>query len=453
MGRLRPLRRASRSMIWNRALPPHAPSSPTTRSQPPRWLRCLATQAQRGSWSSLSASEQAAWQVLGYNSESWEGKQSPPLWKDWTDLTLEEQAAARYGLNVSTSQQWNQLKPSEIPSLESLLQSSYDSEEDTNCKALVAQETRALRKQQQTTNSSWAQRAMGTALGLAPVVGPLLKSASMYGRGRQGLGLSVVGSLLEELPNIMDASSGLLDVTGIDTVLYLDDSCSMEGTNLYQAKQALESLESRLKTDSEDRFLPTRIVKFGDRSVVLSPSEEDWNRSLVSLAWDGTSGGTYMWKMIQEDIRGKYRPAGGKLRVVVITDGADNLSPAPYNGVRGFDPLMKTLLQDGFDIEWHILVVGNYGLTKEISDSDQRLYQSLCHATGGQFLSLDTHGWDEDDERVVNFLHAVEDSGYDESYEERAERQKQYRIEAQKGRAENFDWLPQLPCNDDDKKK
>jgi hypothetical protein len=32
--------------------------------------------------------------------------------------------------------------------------------------------------------------------------------------------------------------------------------------------------------------------------------------------------------MIQQDVLGRYRPAGGKLRLIVITDGHDTLSPA-----------------------------------------------------------------------------------------------------------------------------
>ncbi len=93
----------------------------------------------------------------------------------------------------------------------------------------------------------------------------------------------------------------------------------MNGSNLNEGYKALSSLEERLKAhDDESRFLPTRIVKFGDHPQVLAPSDEHWSAMLVSAAWDASSGGTYMWKMIQEDIKSKYRPAGGKLRVVWI---------------------------------------------------------------------------------------------------------------------------------------
>ena len=36
--------------------------------------------------------------------------------------------------------------------------------------------------------------------------------------------------------------------------------------------------------------------------------------------------------MIEDDVRTRYRPGRGKLRLVVVTDGQDTLSPAEYNG-------------------------------------------------------------------------------------------------------------------------
>ena len=36
--------------------------------------------------------------------------------------------------------------------------------------------------------------------------------------------------------------------------------------------------------------------------------------------------------MIEDDVTARYRPGRGKLRLVVVTDGQDTLSPAEYNG-------------------------------------------------------------------------------------------------------------------------
>ena len=49
--------------------------------------------------------------------------------------------------------------------------------------------------------------------------------------------------------------------------------------------------------------------------------------SVVAAQWNGTSGGTYMWKMIEEDVRSRYLPGHGRLRLIVITDGEDTHSP------------------------------------------------------------------------------------------------------------------------------
>ena len=39
--------------------------------------------------------------------------------------------------------------------------------------------------------------------------------------------------------------------------------------------------------------------------------------------WDGSSGGTYMWKMIEEDIMFANNPSEHPLRVFIVTDGDD----------------------------------------------------------------------------------------------------------------------------------
>ena len=467
----------------------------------PESYRFLASQAPYGStstssWSALSASERQAWETLNYNEDSWEGRSSPPKWKQWAELSLEEKSAAMYGLNIHTKEDWDKAEPSfssnssttstsqtttspkfaqvslhDIPPLSTLLKEEKDSQygggsfndDETSRALVVAPETR-LQRQQQVRNVGGALGGMAyqAVKGLAPIVGPLVKSAARHsnrGRGSGSVGLSLAGDIIESIPTMMDMYSGILEVTGIDTLIYLDDSTSMQGSNLVEGKMALKSLEKRLKTNSNNtndrRFLPTRIVKFGSSPTILNPSEEDWSVSLVNAAWDGSSGGTYMWKMIQDDVQAKYRPAGGKLRIVVITDGHDILSPAPYNGVRGFDPLMRTLLAQGYDIEWNIIVLGNDSgiFPPELSQRDKKLYRSLCHATGGQFLSVGASGWNENDHEVDEFLNAIEDSGYHDSKADRRERQEQYKLEARKGKAENFDWLPDLPKEDDDSKK
>ena len=44
-----------------------------------------------------------------------------------------------------------------------------------------------------------------------------------------------------------------------------------------------------------------------------------FDSSVVAAQWNGTSGGTYLWKMIEEDVSTRYTPGQGRLRLIVIT--------------------------------------------------------------------------------------------------------------------------------------
>lgn len=116
------------------------------------------------------------------------------------------------------------------------------------------------------------------------------------------------------------------------------------------------------------------------------------NPDIIGLQWKGKSPGTYMWHMILEDIREKYIPGTGKLRAIVITDGLDTHSPSPYRGISGMNPMMQQLLEEGFDIEWHIVVVSIANVWASISTADISKYEALAETTGGGFLHIDQPG-------------------------------------------------------------
>lgn len=98
--------------------------------------------------------------------------------------------------------------------------------------------------------------------------------------------------------------------------------------------------------------------------------------------------------MILGDIREKYLPGNGKLRAIVITDGLDTHSPSPYQGIQGMNPMMRQLLEDGFDIEWHIVVISINNILGRpaISSADILKYEALAETTGGGFLHIDEPG-------------------------------------------------------------
>ena len=168
-----------------------------------------------------------------------------------------------------------------------------------------------------------------------------------------------------------------------------------------------------------------------------------------------------MWKMIENDVLGRYAPSpdrktNAKLRIVVITDGEDVESPGNYRGIRGMDPMMKTLLQAGFNIEWHIVVIDSSWFGGDSKESLRR-YESLARATGGGFLLLkpfDNNGSNSSTDRinkeVGNFISTLELSGTtgDDSSMDRNSPQRRkelYASEAKRGRADSFEWLKLLP--------
>ena len=57
-------------------------------------------------------------------------------------------------------------------------------------------------------------------------------------------------------------------------------------------------------------------------------------------------------------------------------------SPRRYRGIRGMDPMMETLQSEGYDIEWHIIVLGK---------GDWATYAALAGATGGSYVQIDSY--------------------------------------------------------------
>jgi len=268
---------------------------------------------------------------------------------------------------------------------------------------------------------------------LAPLVGKFLVE-----EGRHPA-FKMVGLAVQRLPGIVDQISPPVAVRDMETCIYLDDSPSMtEGGALEEGHAVLRAATSPLLRDRGS----CRVVKFGGSPTVLVPGDDDAlsgaaGAMMVQLAWDGSSWGTYMWHMIEQDVMARYQPGGGKLRLMVITDGEDTCSPAGYNGVQGMDPMMRALTLAGFDIEWHIVVIGRV--------PGSRRYADLAAATGGSFLAVEDL-FDEGSEDARRFLDTVERSGeLGADATRRRWRREEYQVEAREGRREKFDWLKALP--------
>lgn len=98
--------------------------------------------------------------------------------------------------------------------------------------------------------------------------------------------------------------------------------------------------------------------------------------------------------------------------------------------------MMRTLHDSGYDIEWHVVVLGRV-------DHSHR-YAALAAATGGSFLAVEA--FDPSRADSVAFLDAVEKSGeLDDTT--RRERQRRYELNARSGKVEQFEWFKSLPSS------
>ncbi|CAJ1393657.1 unnamed protein product [Effrenium voratum] len=365
----------------------------------------------QSSWDSLPSSERDAWQVLELDETAWKRLQSgsTPL-RRFEHLTSAQQAAVLYGLRADASE-WN-----------ALVERSPEAEE----RQVAAVPARSSGLVDSIIGGAWhLTKRYGPALG-ALLASDVARTPSR--RSNAPLAAHVVGQLLQQLPWALDLREGPVTVDGLETVLYLDDSASMSGANLSEAQASLRKM-AHLLQDS-----PTRVCTFADVKQVIVPREpraapskqtavlaggespryfsnkfDHLDPAILCLQWTGRAPGTYMWHMILKDLRDKYIPGKGKLRVIVITDGLDVSSPQPYQGIQGMDPMMKELLKDGYDIEWHIVVVDiSTGiLGSMIEKAATSRYEALAESTGGGFLHIDQPGV-MDDFSSRHFLSSLE---------------------------------------------
>jgi hypothetical protein len=234
-------------------------------------------------------------------------------------------------------------------------------------------------------------------------------------------------------------------VNEVETTLYLDDSPSMrEQTDWFSFTSRLDQGKSVLSWLAPMLLRgPCRVLKFSNQATVLKPREEKGSLSSsfsqIDASWNGMGNGTYLWHMIQDDVTKRYRPGTGKLRLVVVTDGDDNLSPHEYRGMRGMDPMMRNLQTAGYDIEWHIIVIGG--------ETGLERYKALAGATGGSFLSIPKE-FDETDSDALAFMDAIVEgssSVHHDNDHGRRERQKRYELAAREGKVDKVDWYKKLP--------
>ena len=376
--------------------------------------RLFSSQSLKKPWKNLTANEKMAWEQLGRNERNWASSINSISLPTWDKLDTAQKSAVTYGLGIN-EKEWNKILSNDVTkvSTSAVIQAS----ESTNVKSMASK-------------AAWtALKLVGPALSLAGRAHPALKLASMAA---------------DQVPTLVDEFADPITIPpgGIETILYLDDSGSMSG-KLGLGKSALDSISSLLQGN------PTRIVKFGSSKTIVSPRDNEWSVALTCLNWNGDSGSTYMWKMIEDDIIHRYKPNktvqnNGKLRLIVITDGFDTDSPGKYHGIKGMDPMMNTLLNKGYDIEFHIIILGKH----ENKRNELNRYKHLTEVTGGGYIELnDSFFLSNNHPHLKDFKDNLKDSNNDSknNASRRTKKKQNYLNDVKTGKKENFEWLKQLP--------
>ena len=186
--------------------------------------------------------------------------------QNWDELTASQRGAAQHGLGY-TEELWN-------------------AQRDASAIVLTSPSDGAMPPAQLPSGGgasvvgAFARAAWGVAKTVAPVAGSALAKA-------RHPGFMLAGHLLQSVPSVLDAVASPVDVCGIETVLYLDDSGSMRGsvsssgsgsggdgdgggsgwggswgsTLLDEGKRVLSTMGPLLRG-------PTRVLKFGAAPTV-----------------------------------------------------------------------------------------------------------------------------------------------------------------------------------------
>jgi hypothetical protein len=106
------------------------------------------------------------------------------------------------------------------------------------------------------------------------------------------------------------------------------------------------------------------------------------------FAADG--GGTYLWEFLVNQGKELIQKSG-RWMFILISDGMDNESTSPYDGIDGFRACVDALQAMNIDTEFHII---GLGLPTEACE----VFRQISGSTGGVFYNL---GSGADDEKMV----------------------------------------------------
>ncbi|CEM38746.1 unnamed protein product [Vitrella brassicaformis CCMP3155] len=256
----------------------------------------------------------------------------------------------------------------------------------------------------------WLKTSGGTVGGL------------LYGRGDTQENLIVI-VIQTQSQNESDARTAASTRSAQMCHLCLDDSGSMRGSRLQKGKSALKALQPRLDVT------PTNVHLIGGTSnsrLIYRHTDKLTARGL-DKAWTANGGATYLWEYVYKSTM-DYKDQEHDL--IIITDGEDNHSPAPFRGLTGFNELMTRMKGN---IRVSLLLIGS-----GLSGSQAKVYHHLCLATGGVYH----HQPDNDNDfslvmqQFVTPLLLTQAERETVAFEQRCE----YENLVAKGEATQFDW-------------
>ena len=173
----------------------------------------------------------------------------------------------------------------------------------------------------------------------------------------------------------------------VKIAVYIDETGSMSsnmmisGRMMSKVQIAGEIWKQAIVPVISGRNSRVRSIDDKGASRELLPLGLHSSSSLDSLAFRDSGRATYMWEFLVDEAS-NFDLADDWV-VVLISDGGDNASPVPYEGLSGLRPCLDKIREMGHNPDFHII-----GLNLEAADASAR--SSLSGVTGGSFLNITT---------------------------------------------------------------
>ena len=170
----------------------------------------------------------------------------------------------------------------------------------------------------------------------------------------------------------------------VRVAIYIDESGSMANTLGIQGRQMTKmSIAERIWKEaivpviSKESVRVRSIDSINNNREILPFGSHD-EATLANLQFV-SNGGTYLWEFLVDEARDFSNDEDWL--IILISDGEDNESAAPYNGIEGMNPCINAIRKMGHKPDFHII---GLGLPTAVAASKRR----AAGATGGVFFNI-----------------------------------------------------------------